>query len=86
MREEPEYCVIWTREGCEICHHVKMLLEEQRTCYIDERNADDLVSGGEPNLDAMAQLASQNMMLPVVQIDGEFVNPATLVGAKDHDD
>lgn len=61
--------IIWTQEDCPLCARVKSILGEY-----EERPASDLVSGMEPDLDAMTALAMQNMELPLVKMDGAFVN------------
>ena len=63
---------IWTNEDCENCKVAKEKLTN-KGYTIEERDADELIKGHVRNIDALAQLASQNMSLPIVLIDGEFV-------------
>lgn len=62
--------IIWTQKDCPLCGRVKA---ELATEGYEERNVADLLSGLAPNDDALAQLALQNMRLPLVMIDGRFV-------------
>ncbi|MHC4871020.1 MAG: glutaredoxin family protein [Planctomycetota bacterium] len=62
---------IWTQEGCSLCEKVKEIFKGKD---FEERNAEDLINGDDRNVDAMTQLAMQNMELPLVMIDGHFVN------------
>jgi glutaredoxin len=63
---------IWTNEDCENCKEVKEKLMD-KGYTIEERDANELIKGHVRNIDALAQLASQNMSLPIVLIDGEFI-------------
>lgn len=63
--------VIWTQENCPLCGTVKEFYGEGN--YI-EKNAAELMSGGMPDAEAMAQLAMQDMQLPLVMVDGNWAN------------
>jgi hypothetical protein len=39
----------------------------------------DLMSGIDKNMDAMAQLAMQNMELPLILLDEEWVSPTDIL-------
>lgn len=68
--------ILWTSKDCSICRNIKQYLKEELSCEVEEREADKLMSGEDKNIDVMAQLAEQNMELPVIQVEGKFVNPA----------
>jgi glutaredoxin len=63
---------VWTSEDCDRCKEVKDRLKADGY-EIEERNARDLINGTNRDVDAMAQLASQNMQLPLIMIEGEYV-------------
>jgi glutaredoxin len=66
--------IIWTQEDCPLCAEAKEYFSEDG---FEERRAEELLQGNERNVDAMAQLAMQNMQLPLVSVDGEFVDIVT---------
>lgn len=68
--------IIWTQEGCSLCGKIKEMFMENG---FEEKNAEDLISGDNRDIEAMTQLAMQNMELPLVMIDGEFVNAFDLL-------
>jgi glutaredoxin len=72
--------ILWTEEECPLCQRLKEVLGEGT---YEERSAQELVSGEAPDTEAMAQLAMQNMQLPLVQVDGTFADPAELLETAD---
>lgn len=72
--------IIWTQENCPLCQKVKDLFGEGN--YV-EKQAADLLGGSIPDADAMAQLAMQDMQLPLVQVDGEWQEVTALLRKHD---
>jgi len=69
--------IAWVKDGCPRCAAVKEHLSGRR---IECRPIDAVLNGQAPHcVDAMAQLAWQDYELPVVLLDGEFVEPAVLL-------
>ncbi len=68
--------IIWTQEDCPLCQKVKTYYGEGN---FEERAAQDLLGGNVPDIDAMAQLAMQDMQLPLVQVDGEWVDVCSIL-------
>jgi glutaredoxin len=64
--------IVWTQEGCPLCERVKEALSDEG---FEERHAEELLSGDDPDVEAMAQLAMQNMELPLVQRGDVFLDP-----------
>ena len=62
---------LWTQDGCSLCAQVKEALAGEP---LEERDVAQLLSGADKDDDAMAQLAMQDMQLPVVRIDGQFLD------------
>ncbi len=76
MGEEPEG-IVWVKDGCPRCAAVKERLLGRR---IECRPIEVALSGQDPHcVDAMAQLAWQDWELPVILLDGVFVEPEKLV-------
>ncbi len=76
MNEEPEG-IVWVKDGCPRCAAVKEHLSGRR---IECRPIEDVLSGQDPHcVDAMAQLAWQDWELPVILLDGVFVEPEKLL-------
>jgi glutaredoxin len=69
---------IWTQKGCPLCEQVKNSIGEGN---YEERAVSELMAGVDKNTDAMAQLMIQNMELPLVMIDDEFISPRELLAA-----
>jgi len=68
--------VLWSQDGCSVCEQVREALAGES---IEVRDAARLIDGSEPNDEAMAQLAMQDFQIPVVQIDGVFVEAAEVL-------
>lgn len=64
--------IIYTQEDCPLCDKVKEKIGEGN--YL-ELKAKDLITGEIKDLDAMTQLCEQNMELPLIWIDSEFIKP-----------
>ena len=65
---------VWTAPDCHRCHGVVALLEDARVGHVVCRDLEDVLSGAEPDVDVMAQLALQGMKAPVIRIrSGEFI-------------
>ncbi len=60
---------IYTNEDCQLCEKVKAFHGEGN---YTEHQAQDLLSGANQDMEAMAQLAMQNMALPLVKINGKW--------------
>jgi len=60
---------IWTQKECPLCENVKAKHGEGN--YV-EHDVKDLMSGANQDMDAMVQLTMQNMVLPLVMIDGKW--------------
>ena len=71
--------IIWTQPGCLRCEIAKTVIGEGN---YEERAADLLLSGFEQNLEAMVQLVQQNMELPIISCDGEFIVVDEIIGAQ----
>ena len=69
--------ILWTQADCPLCERVKALFVSQG---YEERAAADLLTGADKDIEAMTQLAMQDMQLPLVMIDGRFVVPQELLG------
>lgn len=63
--------IIWSAPGCVKCEEVKAKLKEDGY-DITVKDANDIES--EEDIEARTQLCMQNMALPVVKINGEFVD------------
>jgi len=74
MRE----AIIYKQDGCDLCSEVKRVLKK-KLFTLREREADSLIKGHDQNMDAMAQLAIQNMELPLVLIEGEWRMPREVI-------
>ena len=64
---------IWTGEDCERCEQAKNILKN-KGYEITEIEANKLITGVIRDIDTMAQLASQNMSLPVIMIDDLYID------------
>lgn len=64
---------IWTGEDCERCEQAKKILKN-KGYEIKEIEANKLITGVIRDIDTMAQLASQNMSLPVIMIDDLYID------------
>lgn len=65
--------ILWTQHHCPLCEEVKKKLAGQE---YEEKNAGDLILGEEQNEEALVQLAMQDMQLPLIMIDGKFIDVA----------
>ncbi|MBN1256498.1 MAG: hypothetical protein JXA52_02195 [Planctomycetes bacterium] len=72
---------IWTKPGCTTCEKVKEVIGAGN---YEEHPAEALLDGLEMNLDAMVQLAQQNMELPIIMCDGQFISPEDLLSPLHH--
>ncbi len=68
--------ILWTQDNCPVCERVKEVFQGQD---VEEHHAEDLIQGQEKDVDAMAQLAMQDMLVPVVMVDGEFIPPEEIL-------
>ena len=68
--------VIYTQELCPLCAEIKAHFGEGN---YKEKDAAKLMDGTDKNMDAMAQLAMQGMVLPLVEINGKWVCPKELL-------
>ena len=76
MNEEPEG-ILWIRDGCPRCAAVKEHLSGRR---IECRPIEMVLTGQDPHcVDTVAQLAWQDYELPVVLLDGVFIEPEKLL-------
>ncbi len=66
---------IWGSSDCPECERIKQLYAVNDYKYYD---ISDLISGEEADVDAMVQLSFQNMRLPLIKVDGEWVDPDTV--------
>lgn len=66
---------IWGNTECMECQRVKEYFADQGYDYYD---VSTLVSGENPDLEAMTQLTFQDMRLPLVMVDGEWIDPAEI--------
>lgn len=65
---------VWTLFDCPRCHKAIAALDRRRrkvTCH----SLENLVSGEEPDLDAMTQLSICGGIAPLVFLDGRFLSP-----------
>jgi glutaredoxin len=67
---------IWTQAGCAMCEKVKQHFTGEG---YEESPVTALLSGEDRNEQAMVQLAMQDMQLPLVMVDGQFVNPREIL-------
>ncbi len=73
---------IWQLEGCPRCEEAfKALLF--RGANIGVRDLAALKNGTEPDVDAMAQLAVQNYVAPLICVEGRFLDKAEIDGLLD---
>lgn len=68
--------ILWTQPICPLCEQVKGYFSE---VGYEERAASELLSGADRDPEAMAQLAMQNMELPMIQVNGAFVSPRAIL-------
>lgn len=68
--------ILWTQPDCTLCEQVKQALAGDQ---IEERPVTELIDGTARNDEALAQLAMQDMMVPLVQVDGAYVSPAEIL-------
>ena len=68
--------IVWTQPECPLCEAVKRCLGAGN---YEERAAEALLGGYDRDMDAMAQLAMQNMELPLVRRDGEWIRPQAIL-------
>lgn len=69
---------IWTMPRCSGCDHARAAVAALGY-EIQERSGTALQSGDEPHVDALAQLAAQDMAYPVILLeDRGFVEPTDL--------
>lgn len=68
--------ILWTQPICPLCQQVKAYFAE---VGYEERAASELTSGADRDPEAMAQLAMQNMELPMIQVNGAFVSPRAIL-------
>lgn len=72
--------ILWTLRDCPVCDRVKHCLPEGGYTELD---ANALIDGTQKHPEAMVQLAMQDMQLPLVMVNGYFVDPHTFL--KEHD-
>jgi hypothetical protein len=71
--------ILWTQEDCPLCEGVRNAFAG--AAEVEERPASALLSGERPDREAMTQLAMQDFALPLVQVDGEWADPAGILAA-----
>jgi len=74
---------IWVEENCAVCHVIRTYMDDLKILHdvIYVNGFEDVKTQGDSDrLDIMAQLADQNMELPVIEVDGEFVKPNEFIG------
>lgn len=64
--------IIWGNDNCPECENIKKYYSTAGYKY---NNVDELVSGEKADVDAMVQLAFQQMRLPLIKVDNEWVDP-----------
>lgn len=64
---------IWVDYDCGHCAGIRMVAM-RCTGEVVVLNGQDLIDGIDSNVEAMTQLAMQNMELPVVNVNGEFIS------------
>lgn len=62
--------IIWTQPDCPHCERIKSFFGAGA---YEERDAEALVAGTEPDEAALVQLVMQNLQVPVVRVEGQFV-------------
>lgn len=72
-----EITIVWTQEDCPLCERVKETLGAGN---YEERRAEDLIGGFDRDMDAMAQLAMQNMELPLIRRGATWLRPQDILG------
>ncbi len=77
---ENKEIIIWTQEECPLCQKVK---DYYGAGNYTERNAQDLLRGEKPDTEAMAQLAMQDMQLPLIKVDGEWQSVNDIIAASE---
>lgn len=69
--------VIWSDSDCPLCDRAfAHLLEEGYS--VEKKDVNKLMSGEDPNTDAMVQLTLQSMSLPIIELNGNFIRPGDL--------
>lgn len=69
--------IVWVKNGCPRCAAIKERLSDRRVEY---RPIEVVLSGQDPHrIDALAQLAGQDYELPVILLNGAFVEPEKLL-------
>ena len=74
--------IIWTAKDCPECDRIKAHLAEYEA-DVAEIDLDMLMKGVDKsplNIEALAQLAAQNMAAPVLCLNGKFTDPKTIKG------
>ena len=66
---------IWGNEGCQECEAIKRYFAKSGYVYTDVQ---ELISGEKADVDALVQLSFQQMRLPLLRIDGEWVDPVEI--------
>ncbi len=74
--------ILWTQNDCPLCERVKAYYGAGN---YTEKNVLELVSGDEPNDEAMAQLAMQDMQLPLIQIGETFADVNEILAKAESD-
>lgn len=78
MVNQAKEVIIWTQQDCPLCQRVKCYFGEGN---YEERDAQGLLGGNMPDIEAMTQLAMQDMQLPLVQVNGEWQNVCDLLSS-----
>lgn len=68
--------ILWTQPNCPLCEQVKEVLSGD---HLEEHPVTELITGATRNDEALAQLAMQDMAVPLVMIDGAFINPMDII-------
>lgn len=70
-----QHIEIWTQEDCPLCDEAKQEIGSR--AHI-EYKGEALIKGTHKDIEALTQLAMQGMALPVIRVDGLFVEPKNL--------
>ena len=76
--------ILWVRDGCERCEALRKRLADRQ---LEARPIEAARQGDDPlAAEVMAQLAWQDYALPVVMVDGEFVDSEGLLAQSCQED
>lgn len=73
----PKRARVWSEADCPLCDKALQHLTAQGY-EIEKKSASALITGKEPDMDALVQLTLQTMSLPIIELDGNFIHPGDL--------